>query len=61
MFGLGYSLCVIRIGKPKGKKLEGISDMELFMLQCKVFEEISNRGAKLIEPFEDFGGKEDGR
>jgi hypothetical protein len=47
--------------KPKWKTLEELTDNELFMLQCKVFEEISNRGAKLIEPFEDFGGKEDGR
>lgn len=58
MFGLGYSLCAIRIGKPKGKKLEEISDRELLMLQFKVFDEISKRGAKLIEPFEEFGGKD---
>jgi hypothetical protein len=44
--------------KPKWKTLEELSDNELFMLQCKVFEEISNRGAKLIEPFEEFGGED---
>ena len=58
MFGLGYFLCAVRIGKPKGKKLEEISDMELFMLQYKIFDEIAKRGEKLIEPFEEFGGKD---
>lgn len=59
-FVLGFLVCYGAQEKPKGKKLEEISDRELFMLQCKVFDEISKRGAKLIEPFEEFGGK-DGR
>jgi hypothetical protein len=48
------------MGKPKGKTLEELSDNELFMLQCKIFDEISRRGAELIDPFVEFGGKEDG-
>jgi hypothetical protein len=57
-FVLGFLVCYGAQEKPKGKKLEEISDRELFMLQCKVFDEISNRGAKLIEPFEEFGGED---
>ena len=57
-FVLGFLICYGSIEKPKGKKIEEISDMELFMLQCKIFDEISKRGAKLIEPFEEFGGKD---
>lgn len=60
MFCLGYIFSSIRMEKPKGKTLEELSDNELFMLQCKIFDEISRRGAELIDPFVEFGGKEDG-
>ena len=44
--------------KPKkGKSLEELSDKELFAVQMAVFNEISRRGAALIEPFEEFKKK----
>lgn len=46
--------------KPKPKKeksLKELSDKELFAVQMAVFNEISRRGAALIEPFEEFKKK----
>ena len=61
MFVLGYMLCDITSGNKaktkKKKRLEELSDKELFALHMAVFNEISRRGAALIEPFEEFKKK----
>ena len=58
MFVLGYMFCDLRnesrAQENKPKKLEEVSDRELFALQMAVFDEISRRGAAMIEPFEEF-------
>lgn len=61
MFYLGYLTCDINAkNKPKKRKakpLEELADKELFALHVAIFNEISRRGAALIEPFEEFKKK----
>lgn len=46
---------------PKKKRLEDLTDDELFVLQMSVFDEISRRGAEMMEPFEELkGGRNNG-
>ena len=60
-FSIGCIFCEVTArNKPKTKKkkrLEELSDKELFALHMAVFNEISRRGAALIEPFEEFKKK----
>lgn len=44
--------------EPKKKRLEDLTDDELFVLQMSVFDEISRRGAEMIEPFEELEDKD---
>lgn len=60
-FAGGFILCdVTAENKPKtkdAKKLEELTDKELFLAHVAIFNEISRRGAALIEPFEEFKKK----
>ena len=60
-FAGGFILCdVAARNKPKTKKaktLEELTDRELFSAHVAIFNEISRRGAALMEPFEEFKKK----
>lgn len=63
-FAGGFILCDVTAGNsPKTKKakkaknLEELTDRELFSAHVAIFNEISRRGAELMEPFEEFKKK----
>lgn len=61
MFALGFTLGFGEKAesgqKTQGmKKMSDLSDDELFALQMAVFNEISKRGAEMLEVFEEFEG-----
>lgn len=60
-FAGGFILCDVSAGnKPKtkgAKRLEELTDRELFSVHMAIFNEISRRGAALVEPFEEFKKK----
>ena len=57
-FSIGCIFCEVTArNKPKTKKaknLEELTDRELFSAHVAIFNEISRRGAALIEPFAEF-------
>jgi hypothetical protein len=61
MFGIGVLFgSETSVNKPKTRKvksLEEFTDKELFSLHVAVFNEISRRGAALIDPFEELKKK----